>query len=561
MKTLEPQDRQKQSDEGKTIQNREWRYGVWFVLLTSALFLIGCPDGNKENGKAVVRPPAQQEPIARGVIVLLLDGNTERRIAGRAQVTVRNKQGNLAGNIEDLAGNRTNTFDVTGGLLAFSVAEQARLPVQLIVVAQAQGFVSSSLPVKVTHDGHQALTLRMVGIATPPAGVTVARDTRGQADHNGMVTQAVVVETAPDPITRGAASVMVTPGTTVRSASGTALTGSLTTTVVYQNNQNVESLDTFPGGFTVTLAKNENGQSEENVVFLSGGFVAVYITDTQGNRAATFSQPIDMTAQIPGKTINPDTRQPVANGDQIPIWSYDINTGSWTFEQQGTAVGPDANGNFTVTFQSNHLTYFNLDWAVPICEMEASVTISGGDKRTLSLRATVIEGGESILITIMNPGPNVTVPVGGVPVGAFVDLEVLLDGMKVGGTTADLCAEGSVTIPVTLPPGNPATLSVQVDDVCPNDPTVRTGVPDTPVCYRKTTGGPEVCPVTDGNGALFIEGLTDEADYEVTVQDRRTGTLDSRVISVTGAATFGFFVPEPCLVALPKITGSIGIGG
>ena len=574
MKTLEPQDRQKQS--------REWRYGVWFVLLTSALFLIGCPDGDKENGKEVVRPPAQQEPITRSVTVLLLDGNTERRIAGRAQVTVRNKQGNLAGDIEDLADNRTNTFNVTGGLLAFSVAAQARLPVQLIVVVQAQDFVPSSLPVEVTQDGHQALTLRMVSIAAPPAGVTVAQDTRGQADQNGMVTQAMVVETAPDSITRSTASVTLTPGTTVRSASGTALTGALTTTVVNQNNQNVESLDTFPGGFVVTLA----GQSLENVVFLSGGFVTVSIGDTQGNRAKTFSQPLVITMQIPGRTINPNTRKPIANGDQVPIWSYDINTGAWTFEQRGTAVGPNANGNFTVSLQSNHLTPFNIDWPWPSdpppfdpppfdpppfdpppfdpppfdpppppCVGGAiSVTISGGDSRTLSLRVLAPSGGFTSLSTFVNPGPIVSETVQ-VPIGVPITLEVGLDADVVGSAAiSDACTETAVTIPVTLPPENLATLNVQVNDVCPNNLSASIGVPSTPVCYMKTTGGFEECMVTDGGGGIFITGLTAGAFYIVTVQNRRTGNSVTQNILVPGTTTFEFPVPESC----PFLTGSSG---
>lgn len=65
---------------------------------------------------------------------------------------------------------------------------------------------------------------------------------------------------------------------------------------------------------------------------MTGGFTSIELTDEKGNKAATFSNPMEITMQIPKGTINPDTGKEIKTGDKIGIWSYDTTTGQWKYE-------------------------------------------------------------------------------------------------------------------------------------------------------------------------------------------------------------------------------------
>ena len=53
----------------------------------------------------------------------------------------------------------------------------------------------------------------------------------------------------------------------------------------------------------------------------------------------------------------------VAIGDEVPIWSYDEDTGKWSYEKVGIVQDLDlSDGLYDVVYSLNHLSYWNLDW-------------------------------------------------------------------------------------------------------------------------------------------------------------------------------------------------------
>lgn len=95
---------------------------------------------------------------------------------------------------------------------------------------------------------------------------------------------------------------------------------------------------------------------------MTGGFTSIELTDDKGNKAATFSNPMEISMQMSKGAINPETGKAINQGDKIGIWSYETNTGKWTSEGEGIVESPDSSGNFTVNYKVAHLSYCNLDW-------------------------------------------------------------------------------------------------------------------------------------------------------------------------------------------------------
>ena len=89
-------------------------------------------------------------------------------------------------------------------------------------------------------------------------------------------------------------------------------------------------------------------------------YTTVNVTDSQGNKVKRFSSDIEITLQLAvgSGDVAGNVFQP---GDQLPIFSYDENTGKIRYEQQ--AVVEDLNpsdGMYDVRVQTNHLTGYGV---------------------------------------------------------------------------------------------------------------------------------------------------------------------------------------------------------
>ena len=128
------------------------------------------------------------------------------------------------------------------------------------------------------------------------------------------------------------------------------------------------ALAAYPGGLDVVADASGfsiNGQiqtSEREINFKSAGFVAINIVDAQGTKVKRFSQDIEVAQQF--KVGTRDAAGAVVQiGDQVPIWSYDEDTGKWTYEKEGIVQDRDVHdGMYDIVYAINHLTFFNLDW-------------------------------------------------------------------------------------------------------------------------------------------------------------------------------------------------------
>ncbi len=297
------------------------------------------------------------------VDVVLFDAATNQQIgrSGDASVNLR-ITGTDRNAVMDITGMQPQslTFQSQRGFASLALVPNAQYnptvlnPVRFNVVAQLEGYISTSEHIVLTSTGRNVVRINMVSIDNPPSGVTINR----QSGVGNLIEGAVQDEIrigAPTDVAR----LSIPQGTVMRDSNGTPLSGPLDILVAHFDNTNDEAMAAFPGGLMTNVQLTDG--SDADGLFYSAGLVAIEITDGSGRVASTFENfTVDLTAIVSPQTFNPETGTLVAAGDQIPVWSYDENTGQWTEESMATFV--NVNGVLEVSAALSHLSYYNFDW-------------------------------------------------------------------------------------------------------------------------------------------------------------------------------------------------------
>lgn len=227
-------------------------------------------------------------------------------------------------------------------------------PIRFTVVATLNGYVSTSKTITIGKEGTYNEFIVMTDISNPPDGVVVKEENDIGDLQDGVVQEEISVKTQ-----NGEASITIPSGTVIKDANGNTLSGSLDILLIYFSNLEDASLAAFPGGLMTSV--NQNGGTEDGA-FFSAGFLAIEITDQSGIEAEIFEEnTVELGMGIDGRTYNPETTQQIAEGDELPLYSYEPETGEWTFEQN-VNIEAGARSDFEVTAQISHLSYWNFDW-------------------------------------------------------------------------------------------------------------------------------------------------------------------------------------------------------
>jgi len=360
-----------------------------------------------------------------------------------------------------------------------------------------------------------------------------------------------------------------------RTASGaTAVAGSLTVSNTYYSNANADSMAAFPGGFAANVdvpAANSgvlNGVAANAGTFVTAGFAQFNVTDSAGNSIKNFAPPLSVGIDLPKSTLDANG-VPVVAGGEYPVWSYDDATGKWVFEKMGTIAekNPVDPNNFTVQFQTAHLSSWNLDQYFNSCT--ATVNLQGrpsGDARALTVEvvgstglryASAITMTDSTLTLLRAPRINATITVKdrGVVVGQVVN--------------SALC-NGAVSLPVTLPVLPQGNVRIETFEAC-NDGSNERAVPAS-ASLRYTASGrvtyrSAYTQKANSSDTFAQSTLASIPSGAVTVQaqnprtgawvDPTTVTPSSSVVNTGATAVFRFRFPMACQV-VTGVTGGSG---
>ncbi len=331
---------------------------LMFFFSTVIYFIISSCDMKSpvENVKVIFN----SKPITTIVAGIIINAKTGEPINDRTvHISIEGANKNI---IVDLTASPKTSFTTNEGFVSFALTNDfipsETSPAKLVLVAKADGFLPTSMPLNIYEVGDAQFTIHLIEINNPPNGAATAAGT-GTTNATGTLIDNDLKVTATEPSTNAFTSIRVPVGTIIKDEAGNPLTGTITATIVYCTNQTEESLLSFPGGFAVTT--NTNGINEQTA-FLTAGFASIEIKDGSGKTAASFEPPINITIQTNTNTINAETSTKVKEGDTVPVWSYDLEHSIWNYEKDVVLTGPDPKGNFSAFFSTNHLTMWNLDW-------------------------------------------------------------------------------------------------------------------------------------------------------------------------------------------------------
>ncbi len=274
----------------------------------------------------------------------LIGMNSSREI----KITVLGKN---ASEVKDVFGRSVSSVSTHKGIIALTVnhslTPSAASPVTFVLDINCEGYLHASLPVEIASTGGHSFIVRLVNPLAPPDGVAVFEGIVGRASANGALESEIDASTPPVQQTQATTKIKILAGTIIRDASGAPLSGDLTLQMVYYSNQSPVVLDCFPGSFCV---KADNGGILSNGLFFSGGWADYKMTDASGKIAATVSDSMMVTMDVPSNTYNPQTKTLIKAGDYFPIWSYNFSNGTWEFENEGLVQGPKRSGPLCIIY-------------------------------------------------------------------------------------------------------------------------------------------------------------------------------------------------------------------
>lgn len=338
---------------------------VWFpaitMLLAGLMLISSCKKlkDSAEGAKLIIN----YDLIETTIDVQFYDAATGELIGRNGDASVMAKiTGPAKDGVIDITGVQHQSMQYASqrGMMGLALIPDAAYtpspnkPITFNIVGNIPGYLATSQKVTLVSPGRTQVRVNMVHLDNPPQGVSVARESNIGTAVAGRVENPATVQTP-----NNRARIEIPAGIVLRDAGGTPLSGSLDMTVVHFDNTQEEALASFPGGLMPSVTRL-NGSTEEGM-FYSAGFVAIELTDASGRQAATFEEgTLSLEAIINPQTYNPETDNLVNNGDQVPLWSYNENTGEWS--EEGMASIVQSGGELTSTVELTHLSYYNFDW-------------------------------------------------------------------------------------------------------------------------------------------------------------------------------------------------------
>jgi hypothetical protein len=348
------------------------------IILSFVFFYLSCDITSPEKNIKVVFNTLS---INTSVAVSFTDAATNQAIGLSGQSVLVNITftGSDADKIVTQNDKPLTSTSTANGVVTFgvtsSITPTAATPVMVTLVVSSNGYQTTILPIKIYSTGSTAYTLKMVKISSPPQGSSTAPSTPVQTNSGGQTTATVTVKTDAELTTGGSAGITINSGTGINDAGGNPLTGTLTANVTYTSGTNGLANGGIQTGWSASV--NQGGSTSQGCL-QTAAIASFTITNQNGQLAKNFTSPITLTMSIPGSTVNLLTNAQVKNGDTMPVYSFDESSQTWKLETNSTAAGPDGKGNYIVTFQTTHLSYYNLAWLISECSTDITLNIVGG---------------------------------------------------------------------------------------------------------------------------------------------------------------------------------------
>lgn len=489
-------------------------YGIYSIVAILLLSAAAC-DLNVTDPTEGIRPIINTKERTNTLAVIFRDAETGEPVGfdnATSKVTVT-IYGQDRDKVIDLLGRKTTEFEIEKGFLSFAIIDEIKpstdMPVKFTLVASAPGYVTTSTPVNLVESGGNPLEIYMVNRDRLPDGVTGGHVSNvGTTGSEGTQSPIVIDEAlvgTPLP-----ARVFVPEGTLLKNASGDVLAGQVDVDIYHFNSSDESSLQSFPGGFSATISNfdqflntldpgDDARDSDDNgVFFTTGGFLSLEMM-VGNERVTQFSQDIQVDMALEPGVTDADGN-PVLPGTTVPIWSYNEESGAWTYEStieigsegsQKTHTGSTFNSGdrLIASFNADHLSWWNIDWFGARCFRAVKVNLNGnntqlrgkllrGDNRNfLGWGASRALRGSSNFIQFLNAPRNIP---------GILELYDMTGQLVETVDLPNMCS--TTPVEVNLAPSTEVNVTFNGVGLCTgmSDIEIR---PSLPVYYRPASGG------------------------------------------------------------------------
>ncbi|SMO89158.1 hypothetical protein [Gracilimonas mengyeensis] len=448
-------------------------------LLAMMISVTSCDFGALNDAVDDFKVVIGLEPINTTSTVLLKDASTGELISRSVQVQFEGENGD---DVIDVYSDPVDEDEVDGGILNFgidnSVTPSETNPVRVRLIAEANGYVTTSKTVAIESEGANEFRIRMMRENDRPSGVNASTNNNASASDDGTVEASYTVNANSSDGESGT-TVEVASGTRFVDADGNALTGQLRTRVTNYSPSDVSAMQAIP----VDLV------DEEGNPIVVAGASQLRVTDANGRVASS----AELTAKSKVDNHGPvsyTVRVPAASslrvGEEVYVFGFNANGESiisapYPVEELG-------NGNLGVVYTSSEVPFVTvvaslLTFATNTCSPLITVNRNGNNG---AITGRVF--GTGIVADLRIPQG---VSSGSVEIVPATELTVELQTASgaVFTETVNICAQGgSYTVDLPAPPSNLIDATMEASLVCqnPDESVSVTDLPGASVLYRKT---------------------------------------------------------------------------
>lgn len=329
------------------------------TILTVGLFISSCEFPELPNPEITLSQGFMTH-VARVNFVKDASGEASGLLVEDFDKTKVTITGPDAARIYNIEG--TKEFIITGGMVALLLDPSADFAgnkeYNINLVVEPAGYLKRIIPVKFIKDQNDSsYVVAMLKKSSMPAGITMATNSTGIVSAAGLGS--TINLAASNAATSGVTTAITVPaGIKMKDASNTVLTGKLEAEVI-SFSETGNNTAYFPGGLNPENIDMGNGQTASGT-FVSAGFASINMT-VGGKKVKTFEGgKVAVKMTMSKLNYNAITEKPYKEDDTVDVWSYDDDKGQWKFEIKGI-VKKDADNALYVSFETSHLSAFNLD--------------------------------------------------------------------------------------------------------------------------------------------------------------------------------------------------------
>ncbi|MGV3706160.1 MAG: hypothetical protein ACO1NU_12360 [Arcticibacter sp.] len=436
----------------------------------------------------------------------------------------------------------TKDFEVKDGYIYTAVDPhrdpKTNSPIEFNVKVSGDAIMDVNIPFEVVEgQGYQMKPIKILNLNNPPVGASVAKPVVTLAT---LAQQDQAISTNPNAslVTR----LELEQGTQFLNAAGQVLTGTnLSTILVNLDPRTAAGIALFPGGSLASSSiVNAAGQTIEGAFNPAAVTNIEFFVNDQGVK--TFNKPVRVYQNIDPSYINPNTNAVIKAGDFLEIYSYEVETGFFTFETTAQVV--NYQGRLSAVYDIDHLTTYIAGYLEGACP-QASVNLVADwmtEGVSYPLNVKFVNAAQQTIseqvVSVATKNTSISVPA--IPSGSTLIVTHSATGQVLFSGAVNITCGSSVNVTLASVPQQPV-VTMQLYVVCPGKTVRVEALPSFQLYYRLAGSNASFMPLGEVvNGYISTTSLDVTKRYDFRgVWNDRIKTVGNKAIEANNSTTVG----------------------